>query len=710
MKRIALYLYPFFILGIIYFNNRSYLYISAVLSALFLIFFILKKNKLIYFSIIIFLIGIVAAYTNMKIFDYKYNTIKSYKNLDGYVIEKDDNSIIVKNYKDRYTISLKVYDKNNIKAGDYIVFTGEVRERPYYKALHMNANNINAYITAYSYEIKIKDKKNMIMLPIKFKYRIIDRILSIDDKGGAFICSLLFGYDKNLDNENKENFNQLGISHLLAVSGFNIGIVFYFIKYIFKNASAKLRDIISLLMCFIYTFLSGFQPSILRAFLLIVLITIAKIIRRTIDLITMLTIVGYIMLIINSSYIYNAGFILSFSATYGIIILKNKIKSLLPDIKIFKDEAATAISAFIATFPIILWYNGYVSLISIIVNILVSPLAAFLTILSFITSIIYAVIGLDFILYPAVYLGSLFINIVNFLTKINNIFVFGRPNLIFIISYYFFLLLFFDFIRFKKEYFYISIVIIFSMFFSFLYNSHLLKIHFLNVGQGDSIFIETPEKGNILIDTGPEFSEYSAARDVVVPYIKRYGYNKIDMLILTHLHNDHAGGFDYLIDNFKVKNVASFKKPMGKNYNFIELSKGDSIKIKDLVIDVLYPTARDEESLEGNETCLVLNLKYKSFSMLLTSDAEKSVMDRINGDFDVIKVPHHGSKDSFSENFYINSKINIAVISVGKNNFNHPSQMVIEKLKEKGVKVLRTDELGNITIETNGEDCRLYYR
>ncbi|WP_168190028.1 DNA internalization-related competence protein ComEC/Rec2 [Caloramator sp. E03] len=645
----------------------------------------------------------------MKIFDYKYNTIKSYKSLEGYVIEKADNSLIIKNYKDRYMVILRVYGANNIKAGDYIIFTGEVRERPYYRVLLMNANNINAYISAYSYEIKIKDRKNIITLPIKFKYRIINGIMSIDDKGGDFICSLLFGYDKNLNNENRESFNQLGISHILAVSGFNIGIIFYFLKYVLKNIPANIRDIISLLLCFIYTFLSGFQPSILRAFLLIVLITIAKIIRRTVDLITMITIVGYIMLIINSYYIYNPGFLLSFSATYGIVLLKNKIKSLFPELKIFKDEAATAISAFIATLPIVLWYNGYVSLISVIVNIMISPLIAFLTILSFTSSIIYAVIRLSFILYPVVYLGSLFINIVNFLTKINSILVFGRPNLVFIISYYILILLFFDFIKYKKEYFYINTVIIFSMVFSLFYNPHTLKIHFLNVGQGDSIFIETPERGSILIDTGPEFSEYSAARDVVAPYIKRCGYNKIDMLVLTHLHNDHAGGFEYLVNNFKVKSVISFKKLIGKNYDFIELSKGDSIKIKNLVIDVLYPDG-DEESLEGNETCIVLNLKYKRFSILLTSDAQKSVMDSIEGDFDVVKIPHHGSKESFSDNFFKNSKINIAVISVGKNNFNHPSQMVIEKLKEKGVKVLRTDELGNITIETDGEKYRLYYR
>jgi len=136
----------------------------------------------------------------------------------------------------------------------------------------------------------------------------------------------------------------------------------------------------------------------------------------------------------------------------------------------------------------------------------------------------------------------------------------------------------------------------------------------------------------------------------------------------------------------------------------------DSIKVDDVKLEVLFPKVNtDEENKEDiNETCLVMKLKYRDFSMLFTADAVKEVMDKVNGEYDVCKVPHHGSIHSLSTDMLNRSKIGTAIISVGKNSFGHPSPMVIDELKKRKINVYRTDLDSNITVLTDGISYRVF--
>lgn len=236
-----------------------------------------------------------------------------------------------------------------------------------------------------------------------------------------------------------------------------------------------------------------------------------------------------------------------------------------------------------------------------------------------------------------------------------------------------------------------------------IYKTPYLKVHFLNVGQGDSIFIETPDRKSILVDTGPAFDDYIAAEKKVIPYIKRCGYNKIDYMIITHFHNDHAGGVNYILSNFKVSNVIAMES--GKlNTPVIVMRKGDMLNLKNVKFNFLAPDDENKiKSSDGNEECIVMSLNYKGFSAVLTADAEREVMKNLYGDYDVYKVQHHGSEQSYSKDMVQNSNIGIAVISVGKNNFGHPSPIVINDLESRNIKVYRTDMDGNIIVSTDGE-------
>ncbi len=174
------------------------------------------------------------------------------------------------------------------------------------------------------------------------------------------------------------------------------------------------------------------------------------------------------------------------------------------------------------------------------------------------------------------------------------------------------------------------------------------------------------------------------------------------MLIITHPHTDHAGGLEYLIQNFKINKILVYEKPETLKSDCTYVSKGDYISMGDVKLNILAPEREEQIFSDENETCLIMELKYKDFSMLLTGDASSSDLDFISGQYDIFKVPHHGSKFSLIERMLENTKISNAVISVGRNNFGHPSPIVIKEFEKRSVQVYRTDKLGDIVIETQG--------
>lgn len=714
MKKILIKTTLFFIFGILLFNNLDIFLLGAAITALFLIMFLRKQWVFIIFCCLFLLLGFITANFHTKSFEERYRMLLSNNTYQGYVLEKYDNTLIVKNFINDYRIIASYNKELDITPGDYIKFNGNVFEKNYYNKKLMNSKNIDAYVTISSSEIEKIKKFNIIVIPIRIKYKIINSLLSIDKIGGSFICGLLTGYVKDISFEDFNNFQNLGISHILAISGFNIGIVYMFVNIVTRKISARLRYFIVIITCFFYTVIGGFEASIFRAFLIISIVTFAKIIKKPYDVVNGITLAGLIMLIFNSFYLFNLGFLLSFAATYGIILLKDDINDVLSKkIKYISNEISVSLGAFLMTLPIIIWSKGFFNPLSVLINILIGPLVALLTVAGFISSVIYLLLGLNVVFFPACFLGLIFMNLIKLIAKFDfNIYI-GQTNKIFIILYYLFLFINFNYVNFSRmkiKKLYLNFAIIFIIIISIIPFQNKLLIHFINVGQGDSIFIETPNHKSILIDTGPEYKEYSAAREKVIPYIKRRGYKTIDLLIITHFHKDHCGGLRDIFTQMKVKNSISFNNDCPDNYLFTEVSKGDSIKIGDIVIKILSPDKNDKIDNDKNETCLVMELIYKDFNMLLTGDAEKDTLEGLEGNYDLYKVPHHGSSGSLNEKMIEQSHIETAIISVGRNNFGHPSDKVIETLKMNNIDVFRTDINGNIMVETDGINTKLIFQ
>lgn len=232
-----------------------------------------------------------------------------------------------------------------------------------------------------------------------------------------------------------------------------------------------------------------------------------------------------------------------------------------------------------------------------------------------------------------------------------------------------------------------------------------LKIHFLDVGQGDSCFIITPNHKTILIDGGGSTSSsFDVGKDTVIPYLLDKGYTKINYVFISHFDQDHVGGILPVLEELHIGQIfISPQVEKSENYEtFLELVKqkdlkvqevkaGDKIIIEDITFQILWPIEKPIEENMLNNNAMVMKLQYKSFSMLFTGDieeiAEKKILNLYKDNADklnttVLKVAHHGSKSSSTEEFLkvVNSKV--AIIGVGENNmFGHPNNEVLERLQ-----------------------------
>ena len=284
------------------------------------------------------------------------------------------------------------------------------------------------------------------------------------------------------------------------------------------------------------------------------------------------------------------------------------------------------------------------------------------------------------------------------------------------------------FIQYKEKYkkrSFIILLLIILIFSVFHFIPKELKIFFVDVGQGDCTFIVTPRNKTILIDGGGSTgSDFDVGESTLLPYILDRGYKKIDLMFISHFDQDHIGGLFTILRELKVNRVCiSKQEENSENYKkFLEIVKernitvftvkiGDKIKIeKSLYFDILWPQEEQIEENRINNNAIVMKLIYNGFSCLFTGDIEKVAEDKIVSlykdksvlESDILKVAHHGSKTSTTEEFFKLVNPKISLIGVGKNNlFGHPSSEVIERLEKSNAKIYRTDMNGEINIIIN---------
>ena len=546
---------------------------------------------------------------------------------------------------------------------------------------------------------------------------------------------------------------------MLAVSGSHITYIISAFSILMEKKNKRITKILTIIFLIFFMALTGFTASVVRASIMGILILTAGLVHRKSDTINNLGISSLIILICNPYTIIDAGFWLSFAGTMGIILLEEPINSYFQKFKICKIKPISwIINSFTITFaaniiiiPIMAYMFSTFSMTFWISNILAAPVMEFVTIYGFLMYFISI-----FLLPLAKFLGIILNFSLNSLIKIaeitslipgSSIYI-KTPYLLECIIYYLILFLIFNWKRIKEKlennkilekikknsYKYISIILISIILTNTISNKIFqeIKIYFVDVGQGDSTLIQTIEGKNILIDGGgSEFGSFDVGESILLPYLLDRRITTIDYLMISHFDSDHIGGVFAILENLEVKNIIISKQgetsenlkkfyeiTNNKGIRTIIVKKGDIVEIdKYSHFEILFPEDNLIEDNILNNNSIVARFNSLNFSILFTGDieeiAEKRLCELYSGtdklEAFVLKVAHHGSKTSSTEEFLELVKPKIALIGVGKNNnFGHPNIDVIERLENMGSKIYRTDNCGEIIIRINRKKLQIH--
>ena len=665
---------------------------------------ILQYNHL-YYLLLILSILISAYILNLEPSSI-YNNNSKY--VCGYVTdlkkEEDKTTIYLKS---KENILIKYNKKiDNISYGDYLKIKGK-----FYKPnnnTNFNLFNYKKYLLSKKIiyivnanNIKIIKKNNNIFF--KLKNILLNKIEKCN-KSKGYLRTFIFADKNYISDDLILNYQNLGIIHLFAVSGMHVSLVVLLLSKILKFIESKKRYLIISLVLLLYMFLTNFTISMVRSSIQFILFSINKLFNLKIKNINIVILLFSILLLYNPYYIYNIGFLFTFVISFSLILFNKVINRGNVIIKSFK----LSIISFLSSLPILINNFNQVNFFSIFYNLFYVPFVSFILFPFSLLTLLFSF--LDNINYVFI---TVFENISGILSK-NNLLTFNiaKVPIVLIVIYYIILYRLFSKYNKKKLINLIMIIIIFI-----LYKKYLLvpQITFIDIGQGDSSLIRLKNK-NILIDTGGNV-RYSISKNILMPYIKSEGINKIDYLIISHGDYDHMGEAITLVNNFKVdKVIFNCGELNNLEKELIKVLDKKKIKyyscIKELNIDKnkLYFLQTKEYDNE-NDNSNVIYTELNGYKFMFMGDAgidkEKDILEKYNiSNIDVLKVGHHGSKTSSSEEFINEMNQKYSVISVGKKNrYGHPNKEVLENLENS--KIYRTDQDGSIMFKIKNNKLKI---
>ena len=693
---------------------------------------------------------------NYKGFDYS----KYLRTLKIYGTVKAEKIKIIESNNTQNSISLPL---NNVKFSDISNFLSLISKE-------LKPSNIRDFLFTTSNNLFLKIKENL------------DKNLSTENAN--LLLGILFGYTEGISDETKEAFKQSNISHILAVSGMHISYIILAITQIAtKSCGKRIAPKITIIFIIVYMFITNFTPSVTRAGIMGIVVLLAKITHNKNDIWTSISISLLIILIWNPYLITNAGVLLSYGGTIGIIVFQKSINLVFQKLKekskilkyknnkilekvldYIQDTLAVSISAQIVIAPIMIQMFNTFGITFFITNLLVSFIIGPIIIIGFLFiffSFLYKHFLQVFILNTVL---KLIYNILKFsiekllviltgVAKLGEILPLSSINVItlpiwLIVVYYILILivnqklkilnkkqltafekrlinwknLIRHRIRKNKSKIIVLITVIVMAFCAVKMVPKDLKIYFVDVGQGDCTLITTPRGKHIFIDGGGS-ETYDVGKNTLLPYLLDRGITKIDYVMISHFDSDHVKAILTILKEIKVEKVIICKQyENSENYTeflriikdkniFVkQVQKGDRINIeKNLSFDILFPITDEliaENSLNNNS--IVAKLNYKNVSMLFTGDIEETAEEKLvelYGESNVLKstilkVAHHGSKTSTTQEFLELVSPKIALIGVGKNNlYGHPNVDVLSRLENLNTKIYRTDEMGELTIK-----------
>lgn len=549
------------------------------------------------------------------------------------------------------------------------------------------------------------------------------------EREGSFLRSLLLGDKRYLDEEDASNLGEVGLSHIMAVSGLHCCFLSSLVGALFGGRRRKLRCAVTIPLLFFYAFATGLTPSILRACIMISMVMLAPLFGRESDSPTSISFALLLILIRNPFAIASISLQLSFSAVAGIVWLTPKLsKKWQGKGKISRFvllSFATTLGAMIFSTPLACYYFGTLSIVSLLSNLLCLSLV----------SVVFA-LGLVSVLAAALFpqLGPL----VAVLPEVGIRLVLGIAGILEELP--------FHAVYFNTAFSIAWLVYIYALFAAcalckrgkYRYQAALglaavslfaaakvgalhyvqggLNVVALDVGQGESVLLLS-EGHAVLVDCGSKNS-YIDAGDIAADYLRSAGCDTLDAVILTHYHEDHANGLAALLARM---DVATIYLPN------IDAGEGDRDTVEALAARYEVSVCYVEEEMNvangastltvyppvgesgANELGLSILCSLGDFDTLITGDMDEKTETKLVDTYDlpdieVLVVGHHGSKYSTGTHLLETVTPEIGIISVGDNSYGHPTEEAMLRLTDAGMSVYRTDMQGNILITVEQED------
>ena len=518
--------------------------------------------------------------------------------------------------------------------------------------------------------------------------------------------AMLLGDTRGIDEETTNAFKDTGMAHVLAVSGLNAAILIGFIYYLLKmlKAGRTPRLIVTLIFVAVYMCITGLTPSIVRASIMAGTVLLGKHFGKQTDTLNVFALSFLIILIINPLDLFSVSFQLSFGAVFGMLTLGwqmsrwmgRKLKGRLTSKA--GEAISVSVGATAGTMPILAASFNRISTLSIVINIFVIPLASAATVLVFIATFAGIVLG-PLAVYVA-YIPSAFIRammaVINLAASVPFIAMdVASPPWYGIAAC--FIILFISskyvLIQTKMKTVLCTAVAAAVLLAMLLVRPTGLYMVFLDVGQGDAVFIRTVQGGDYFIDGGRESSA-----DEVVSFVVRNGYTP-DAAFVSHTDDDHfygitalyeAGLLDKIYCSWREEETAKAAMP---DAEVIPLAAGDTVLLDENTRAlVLYPY-KETDAEDKNDTSLVLLIEYNGHKALLPGDISGDTETQIfagQGNVDIYKATHHGSKYSSYRLPLSVLSPDYSVVSVGANTYGHPDPLAIKNLQDYSGEVLTT--------------------
>lgn len=672
---------------------------------------ILQSNYL-YFILFIFIAFYCLFFTKIIKYESNYNTQNHFTGvIEAFKIDGNKLSLTLKNKETVVgsfyfkTEEEKKYYENNLSLGKTLeveytknITLGNTIPNTFNYEKYLYNNHI--YLSMKIQKITIKDAK------INFLFKIKNSFIKRIDNKSPYLNAFILGDKTNINDEEKNIIKENGVSHLFALSGMHLSLVYMFLKKILKKV--KIKNIIIYTILFLYLAITGFSISFLRAIIFTLLLDLNKYFKLNISKFKILFLTAFLILLLDPFDLYNVGFLYTFIITFSVFLISNKkYKNKLGEIFF------VSLTTFLFSLPITIYLNYEINILSILANVVLVP---------FVSTVVFPVALISFFITPLIPLFNILINILDKLNVIlyssKIMLIFGSINILEIIIYYLFLILLY---LSKRKIF--GILIFFLLI--FIYNKNIFDnnyyVYILDVGQGSSNLLVSPKKREaIMIDTGglvkfktKDWQEKKVSDDYViknvVQFLKSIRVRKINHLIFTHGDADHVSYSTYLFKHFKVKSCLlndgeknALEKDIEENCHI------NNYNSKYFNYKFIKTKIYDNE----NDNSIVTFFDIYNHKFLFMGDAsikvEEEIMKKENLKTDYLILGHHGSKTSSSLEFLKFLKLKYGLISSGRNNlYHHPSREVIEILEKLKIKHLNTQDVGTIEIKINKTSCNI---